>query len=337
MRRIKDLDIDELHEIVERVKALRSEGHSYGRIVGMISDEYNLKLSKATVIRWCKGTHSPFNKIRAIHSDPSPELSYVIGVYLGDGSVHRKSNGRYLIKLKVIDREFAEAFANALEKLGIRATVGFERDSTRVDRFYVEGSNKTMFQLLSGPWERLFSLAGEYPAQFLKGFFDSEGFPVISAGRTFTVQVAAVNSDLVVLGFIRKLLETLGISSKISKLYSKGHRVVIRGEEYSSNVDMFILWISRFGDVMRFAKEIGFTARRKEAKLRRAIELKLHYPDGKAVRLWHEEYKRGSRGYVPRANLFKPLLNSQREGAAGGSWPSPGGVWYGKDTREKEG
>ncbi|WP_245610462.1 LAGLIDADG family homing endonuclease [Thermococcus celericrescens] len=265
-----------------------------------------------------------------------PELSYIIGVYLGDGSIHMKGNGRYVVKLKVIDREFAEEFANALEKLGVRAAMGFERDSTRVDRFYVEGSNKALFQLLSGPRERLLSLAGEYPTEFLRGFFDSEGFPAISAGKTFTVRVAAVNSDLMVLEFVRKLLETLGIRSEISKLYSKGHRVVIRGEEYSSNVDMFILWISRFGDVMWFAREIGFTAWRKEAKLRRAIELKLHYPNGKAVRLWHEEYGRGSRGYVPRANLFKPPLNSQREGAAGGSWPSPGGVVYGKDTREKE-
>ncbi|WP_048056621.1 LAGLIDADG family homing endonuclease [Thermococcus sp. 4557] len=337
MRRIKDLDIDELREIVERVKALRSEGHSYGGIVRMISDEYNVRLSKATVIRWSKGTHSPFNRIKAISMEPSSELSYIIGVYLGDGSIHMKDNGRYVVKLKVIDREFAEAFANALDKLGIKATMGFERDSTRVDRFYVEGSNKALFRLLSGSRERLLSLAGEYPVEFLKGFFDSEGFPTISAGKTFAVQVAAVNSDLVVLEFVGKLLGVLGIGSKISKLYSKGHRVVIRGEEYSSNVDMFILWISRFEDVMRFAREIGFTAWRKEAKLRRAIELKLHYPNRKAVRLWHEEYEKGSRGYVPRANLFKPTLNSQREGAAGGSWPSPGGVWYGKDTREKEG
>ena len=304
MQRIKDLPVDKLREIVERVKALRSEGYSYGRIVNVISDDYSLKLSKATVIRWCNGTHSPFNRIRTIHLGPSPELSYVVGVFLGDGSVHLKNNGRYIIKLKVIDLEFAEAFADALKKLGIGVTVGFERNSTRVNRFYAEGSNKTLFQLLTGPREKLFSLAGGYPVEFLRGFFDSEGFPSISAGKTFRVEVATVNSDSVVLEFVRGLLGALGINSRISKLYSKGHRVVIRDKEYPANVDMFILRISRFNDVLSFAEKVGFTANRKSEKLQRAIELKEDYPSAKAVELWLREYTKVGRTYVKRGKPF---------------------------------
>ncbi|WP_232473421.1 LAGLIDADG family homing endonuclease [Thermococcus thioreducens] len=94
---------------------------------------------------------------------------------MGDGSIHKKSNGRYLIKLKVVDKEFAEAFASSLESLGIKATLGFERDSTRVDRFYVEGSNKTLFQLLSSSKENLFFLAEKYPREFLRGFLIVKG------------------------------------------------------------------------------------------------------------------------------------------------------------------
>ena len=304
MRKINDLSIEELHEVMGRVRVLRSEGLSYGKIVEVISEEYNLRLSKATVIRWCKGTHNPFNKIRVIRLEPSAELSYVIGVYLGDGSVHLKSNGRYIIKLKVVDREFAEAFADALKKLGIGVAVGFERDSTRVDRYYVEGSNKSLFQLLTGSRKRLFSLAREYPREFLRGFFDSEGFPVISVGKSFKVEVAAVNSDLEVLEFAQGPLEELGINSKISKLYSRGHRVTIRGEEYSSNVDMFVLRISRFNDVILFADNIGFTAGRKSEKLRRAIELKEHYPPAKAMELWLKEYEKVGRTYTKRGKPF---------------------------------
>ncbi|NJE01107.1 LAGLIDADG family homing endonuclease [Thermococcus sp. JdF3] len=336
MRKIKDLGVNELHEVVERVKFLCSMGCSYGKIVDIIADEYQLRLSKATVLRWCKGTHDPFNRIKRIVTEPSPELSYVIGVYLGDGSIHRKSNGRYLVKLKVIDEEFAKAFAESLQRLGVRTTVGLESDSTRVDRFYVEGSNKTLFQLLSSSKETLFSLSERYPVQFLRGFFDSEGFPTVNAGKTFDVKVGVVNSDVQVLKFAKKLLKELGIRSRMVKLYSKGHEFTIRGEVYTSNVDMFVLWISRFGDVVSFYENVGFTATRKSEKLRRAIELKESYPPAEAIRRWLIEYEKRGRGYVKRANLFKPPINSQREGAAGGSWPSPGGVWYGKDTREKE-
>ncbi|WP_232461784.1 LAGLIDADG family homing endonuclease [Thermococcus pacificus] len=304
MRKIKDLSIEELQRIMDEVKVLRSQGLSYGKIVKFISDEHNLKLSKATVIRWCKGTHNPFNRIRNISLEPSPELAYVIGVYLGDGSVHLKSNGRYVVKLKVIDKEFAEAFANALKKLGIGVTIGFERDSTRVDRHYVEGSNKSLFQLLTGSRKRLLSLARKYPREFLRGFFDSEGFPVISAGKSFKVEVAAVNSDLEVLEFAQEALEELGINSKISKLYSRGHRVVIRGEEYSSNVDMFILRIFHFNDVQLFAEKVGFTASRKSEKLQMAIGLKGNYPSAEAVKLWLNEYEKVGRTYVKRGKPF---------------------------------
>jgi len=304
MKKIKDLPIEELQRIMDEVKALRSQGFSYGEIVKVVSNEHDLKLSKATVIRWCKGTHNPLNRIHIISLEPSPELAYVISVYLGDGSVHLKSNGKYVVKLKVIDREFAEAFAEALKKLGIGVTVGFERDSTRADRYYVEGSNKALFQLLTGSRERLFSLAEDYPVQFIRGFFDSEGFPVISAGKSFKVEVAEVNSDLEVLEFVQRCLEGLGITSKISRLYSRGHRVIIRGEEYSSNVDMFILRISRFNDVKSFAEKVGFTASRKFEKLQRAIEMKGNYPSSEAVRLWLNEYEKIGRTYVKRGKPF---------------------------------
>lgn len=236
--------------------------------------------------------------------EPSPELSYVIGVHLGDGSLHKKGNGKYVIKLKVIDREFAEAFAKALEKLGIGATVGFERNPSRVDRYYAEGSNKALFQLLSGPRETLFSLASQYPPEFLRGFFDSEGFPWVSAGKTFNVGISAVNSDLMVLYFVQESLKDLGIQSRIRKLYSKGHRVSIRGEEYSSNVDMFILGISRFEDMLLFAETVGFTAKRKSEKLRRALELWENYPPAEAVKRWLQEYKKVGRTYVKRGKPF---------------------------------
>ncbi|WP_232473441.1 hypothetical protein [Thermococcus thioreducens] len=157
------------------------------------------------------------------------------------------------------------------------------------------------------------------------------------AGKSFEVKVGVVNSDVGTLKFTKKLLQQLGMSSKIRRLYSRGYKLTIRGREYTSNVDMFILRISRFRDVLLFSEKVGFTAFRKSEKLQRAIELKTNYPSSEAINLWLQEYTKVGRTTLNEANLFKPPLNFQREGAAGGSWPSPGGVWYGKDTREKEG
>ena len=46
------------------------------------------------------------------------ELAYIIGVYLGDGSVYSNKKNKYLVfSLEVIDLEFAQKTKNAIEKI----------------------------------------------------------------------------------------------------------------------------------------------------------------------------------------------------------------------------
>ncbi|ACS90995.1 LAGLIDADG family homing endonuclease [Thermococcus sibiricus] len=304
MRSLKELNIEELHEIMERAKELREQGTSYSQIASIIGEEFNVKISRPTVMRWCKGLHNPFNKIKEISLEPSPSLAYIIGVFLGDGSTSKRKDGKYRIKLKVIDKDFAERFQKTLEDLGIKATLGFEHDSTRVDRWYVEGTNKMLFQFLNGPREQLFNVAWKYPREFLQGLFDSEGFPVISAKNTFRVQVALANSDLELLSFTEKLLlEKFGISTRLVQTHKKNTPIVIRGVEYKYNVDMYLLWIYRLSHVQKFAKEIGFTARRKQKKLEDALHLS-EMPVIEALKLWHKKYIKGPRGYMKRSLIY---------------------------------
>jgi intein-encoded DNA endonuclease-like protein len=89
MKRLRDLSVFELKEIMNYARTLRSEGLSYSAISLKIAKTYNVSVSRPTVSRWCKGTHDPFNKINDVDLSPSPALSYVVGVYLGDGSTHQ--------------------------------------------------------------------------------------------------------------------------------------------------------------------------------------------------------------------------------------------------------
>ncbi|WP_457753180.1 LAGLIDADG family homing endonuclease [Thermococcus sp.] len=296
MRSLKELSPTELQIIVEFVISLRKEGISYRRIATKVAEEFDVKVSKATVIRWCRGYSNPFNKIKRINLTPSPELSYIIGVYLGDGSIHQKSNGRYLIKLKVVDKEFAETFSKALLSLGVNSTFGFERDASRVNRWYVEASNKELFMFLDRPIDKLIESAKDYPAEFLRGFFDSEGYPIIEAKNRFRVMVGVANSSLKIINTVRNMLAQLGINSILRKSHLIGQEVVIRGIKYSYNVDMYTLTISRKADVKRFAELVGFSSQTKMKKLQFAIQL-MDLPNGKAISKWHELYYKTPRGY----------------------------------------
>ncbi|WP_227805374.1 LAGLIDADG family homing endonuclease [Pyrococcus kukulkanii] len=266
MRSLKDLSPQEVEKVREEVRRLRKEGLSYSKITEIIKEEYGVGISKATVMRWCKGESDPLRKVRRINFE-SPSLAYVVGVHLGDGSVSLDDRYRYRIRLKVVDREFAGAFAEALKDIGLRPSLYWENDSSRVGRWVVEAVSKELYMFLSGPREKLFEVAGRWPVEFLRGFFDSEGSVSISKKNPRKASITADNYDKDVLKLCRDLLEGMGIHSTVYLARKKGTKVVIRGQEYEYTSDLYRISIHRRSSVARFAELIGFTILRKQEKL----------------------------------------------------------------------
>jgi hypothetical protein len=119
------------------------------------------------------------------------DLSYVIGVLLGDASVYRSHRGQihpitgkickiYTIELKVADRQFAETFASRLDHVIHRP------NHRRWHVFPVTQFNNTYWRHVVrsssfGAWwkslgpESLCKYALNYPIDFLAGLYDSEG------------------------------------------------------------------------------------------------------------------------------------------------------------------
>lgn len=271
MQCLKELSSNEIEALMLYIKMLRKHNLSYSQIVQRVKAEKDVKISKATVIRWCKGTHSPFNRIKCLNLEHSPALSYIIGVYFGDGSITLDKNYKYKIKLKVADREFAEAFRDALKSIGANPILGFEKNITRSSRWYVEATSKDLFMFLKQPEEKLFKVAKEYPREFLRGFFDSEGSVVWYEPRKSLV-ISASNYDVDILNFCKELLQELGIYSKIYLTKRQGMPIVIRGERYYYNNNLYELRILRRKSVLKFYEEIGFIIFRKRQKLESTLK-----------------------------------------------------------------
>ena len=168
MRVLKELAPEEIEKIQGRVIELRENALSYSEIRQEIANEFDVSVSKATVLRWCKGTHNTFNKTKRVNLSPPPGLAYIIGVYLGDASISNR-NYQYRIRLKVVDRDFAESFERALKSIGANPRTGFEHDRNRTGRWWVEVTSKELFMFLKGPKEQLFEIARVYPREFLRG------------------------------------------------------------------------------------------------------------------------------------------------------------------------
>ncbi len=104
----------EREELYRLVLNLRREGLSYGAIIRRVETERGVRLGKSHVSDWVTGKHKPFGYVRTFDSKPCTELAYVIGVSLGDGSTSSNRKHSHMIKLRVIDKEFAEEFARCL-------------------------------------------------------------------------------------------------------------------------------------------------------------------------------------------------------------------------------
>lgn len=98
------------------VLVLRKQGLSYKQIQEMVSRETGSRFSKGSISYWIRGIHRPLGSLNPFSPEPSPELSYVIGVGLSDGNVNIHDY-HYEILRSVTDRDFAEEFARCLGKI----------------------------------------------------------------------------------------------------------------------------------------------------------------------------------------------------------------------------
>ena len=270
MRRLKELNQKELEDLIRYVHELRENGLSYSSISSTIAKEKGIKVSKATVLRWCKGLHNPFNRTKALNLHPSSALAYIIGVYFGDGSI-LATGYKYKFKLKAIDKEFVERTAKCLREIGANPTMGYEENKSRSNRWYVEVASKSLYTFLKQPKEKLFDVAKEHPREFLRGFFDSEG--AISWNKNHkSLFVSASNYDFEILEFCKELLDTLGIHSTIYLSKRAGTPVKIRGEKYQYRESFYEIRIYRRDSIVKFYFQIGFTITRKQEKLKSILQ-----------------------------------------------------------------
>lgn len=145
--------------------------------------------------------------------NPSPALSYVLGVLYGDGYtyIHRNS---HVIGLKAKDREFVVAFCEAMNKINLHPYIDLQQ------RKYYRAtiSSKRFFE-----WFRkvelgkIESLVSGHEVDFIRGVFDSEGTLGRRKDKNW-LSLSINDTNFKLLQLIRKLLFKLGFRTNIYKI-----------------------------------------------------------------------------------------------------------------------
>jgi hypothetical protein len=176
---------------------------------------------------------------------------------LGDGSMSICGDHNYRLKLRVTDRDFAQAFAEAIAPV-LKKPMPHVRYHAKTNGWHVEVSSLLLQQFLREPIEELkvvIEKSEQCSGGFLSGFFDSEGS--VSEGS-----VTAVNTDQALIGLVLGQLNRLGIHTTGPLLKYKGGRAVtIKGIVYKANKDCFGIRV-RNESRRVFLDKVGFRIRR---------------------------------------------------------------------------
>lgn len=136
--------------------------------------------------------------------EPSSTLSYIFGVLVGDGTVTRKQP--YQVLLKVNDFPFAESFSKALRDIGLHSLL-----RQYGGRWYGYASSKIFcdwYHSLS--FEDITKIAEQYPIDFVRGFYESEGCVSIDKRKKlWALDMTQKNQEQ--LNLVKKLIESIGV------------------------------------------------------------------------------------------------------------------------------
>jgi intein-encoded DNA endonuclease-like protein len=220
---------------------------------------------------------------------PSWELSFIIGSFLGDGSFVEDSDYHHHVKLAVRDRDFAEAFNLAVGHILDRKTnkLLITHDLGKV---YYESkySCQSLGLFLKLPLEQLRPFMNEFPGEFLSGLFSADGSASVSL-RSFGLLTSIIltNSRVELLSMVDELLRTYFdihsrtyLNKRRGTTWKNGKKtVVLRKDSYN-------LCIIRRQDIKTFLSRIGFMIKRKQDRAEKAIHLIETLGRSKAAEVW---------------------------------------------------
>lgn len=317
--RLRELPVEVRKQLYDKAVILNKErGLRYSQLIEYFAKEFKVDISYSSIKGWLKGKHRPDGNCYNFDLQPSPDLNRVIGEVLGDGYLKkpmRYSNqlqqGR--IRFAVTDRELAEDFATRAARLLVREPYKiYLRDKKRNNpRYEVQATSIQLWDFLNQPLEVLKQYIGPYSTDFLSAIFDTEGGPTVSLnrrGKTVRLQLQVVlsNTDKLLVGHVKELLNCLGIHCEIT---ARSPRTSVRlkcdgcEREIRPAKPSWQLAIYRRDSLKKFSEKISFLVKRKQEKLTDALNLMESFGPTKAAELWLEVYEKRGTIWVRRPRM----------------------------------
>jgi intein-encoded DNA endonuclease-like protein len=265
-------------------------------------------IDDATISGWLVNGRKPWTRYELFKPTSSEQLSYAIGVYVGDGSISQQRK-RFFLRLHVKDREFASKFSLTCAQI-----LGKKPYSVRLikdrEKYETTVANASFCRFLKQGLPKLDPSVRDHPSGFVRGLADSDGCPAITTTRRrgkpwFFVQVVvATSTSIPLLSYARTILrECFGLKATLVYKGQPRYRPY-RNMVFRSKKRVFDLRISRFGDLKQFSQVVGFELSRKQEELDAAIAVRERFGSGgEAVEEWTRNWEHGRTEWIRKKRL----------------------------------
>lgn len=222
-------------------------------------------------------------------------MAYLLGFWLGDG---RNAGKEKKVRFKLADRQQI-AYVNRLTaRLLSRNPKRVRRDGP----FYVvDYDTAVLYDYMSQSLARLRGCIWGFKADFLRGFFDAEGYASChvdaSSRRMGYFRVGAANTNRGYLELAKRLLNAMNIESSIRITNRAGTSMTIRSKTWKRKHDVYHVIINGPRLAERFCNEIGFSNSAKRLKLRDLVRA-FRLPPEKRFPWFAKQYERRGRRWM---------------------------------------
>ena len=220
---------------------------------------------------WAKGKRP--KRVHRYEPDlsPSKDLAYVAGFYLGDGKRAGKENK---VRFELGDQQQIEHVGLLVARILCREP----KPWVRVRSFYVVSYDSVaLYGFLNLQVEKLVIYLAKFARDFLRGFFDAEGYCTCSLDfrlkKLNSVTVGIANTNIRSLKSMARLLLNLGLPSSIRRTNRKGGKMTIAGKTWTRRRDVYHLYLKGFDRAKRFQGQVGFWNPQKAIKLADLVAL----------------------------------------------------------------
>jgi intein-encoded DNA endonuclease-like protein len=266
--RRKYLPLEIRMKMYENVVKLRKQELKYKEIQKIIYEKYGKRISLSRISDWINGKRHPLGNVNKFDGKPSPELECVVGVMFSDGYKYF-NDGKYRLRLAVVDREYAEEFGKNLAKLLGRKEPYKPFYNEKLKRWVVVGSSFQLYKFLDRPFEELKQYVEhckDCVSAFLRALFDGDG-------HIYKRRLMLYNTNKELLIYVQYLLKKYFDIDATGPYLTKKKGSIARfpnGKIVKTNEDCYYIYI-RARSLLNFYKYIGFTIKRKQQRLVKAI------------------------------------------------------------------